>query len=91
MNTALKYIFRLVLSVMIIAVLSDAAFAQKAIAGKEKEHYERLNIFSDSIQVREDGMRTTGKRGTYEWWYFGKRQKNILPGFLLCHREKYQP
>ena len=70
MNPALKYIFRLVLSIMIIAVLSDAAFAQKAIAGKEKIHYERLNIFSDSIQVREDGMRTTGKRGTYEWWYF---------------------
>ena len=70
MQTAIKYMYRLVLSVLIIAVLSNGAFAQKAILGKEKKHYEGLNIFLDSIQNREDGMRTTGRRGTYEWWYF---------------------
>lgn len=70
MQTAIKNIYRLVLCVTIVAVLSSDAFAQKAVPGKEKKHYESLSIFSDSIQIREDGMRTTGKRGTYEWWYF---------------------
>lgn len=45
-------------------------FAQEAILGKEKVYYESLQIFPDSIQQKEDGMRTSGKRGTYEWWYF---------------------
>lgn len=70
MQTAINYIFRLLLLVWIIAVLSSTTFAQKASAGRENKHYEKLSIYKDSIQVREDGMRTTGKRGTYEWWYF---------------------
>ncbi len=65
-----KYLQRLVLAVMIFIFLNNVAFAQKAALGKEKKHYEALNIFPDSIVVREDGMRTSGKRGTFEWWYF---------------------
>ncbi len=65
-----RYISRFVLIVLVFTFLSHVVFAQKAILGKEKQHYEALNIFPDSITVREDGMRTTGKRGTFEWWYF---------------------
>ena len=70
MQSALVYIYKLALSVIIITALSASAIAQKTIAGKEIKHYENLNIFSNFIQIREDGMRTTGKRGTHEWWYF---------------------
>jgi len=70
MQTVIKNNYHLFLSVLIFALLSSIAFAQKAQLGKEKKHYESLNILSDSIQVKEDGMRTTGKRGAFEWWYF---------------------
>ncbi|MBR6472475.1 MAG: hydroxyneurosporene dehydrogenase [Firmicutes bacterium] len=32
-------------------------------------HYEKLGIKRNIIQQWEDGMRTTGGRDTYEWWY----------------------
>ncbi len=32
--------------------------------------FARLGISRDEIVAREDGMRTTGESGTYEWWYF---------------------
>jgi len=70
MQTSQKYIYRFTLIVSIFILFSNVSFAQKAALGKEKKHYEALNIFPDSIVVREDGMRTTGKRGTFEWWYF---------------------
>jgi predicted secreted hydrolase len=65
-----NYTFRLFLLGWVITVLCSAVFSQKATLGKEQKHYESLSIFKDSIQVKEDAMRTTGKRGTYEWWYF---------------------
>lgn len=32
--------------------------------------YEQLNLKRKDIVQWEDGVRTTGKRGEYEWWYF---------------------
>ncbi|MEU3657096.1 lipocalin-like domain-containing protein [Streptomyces sp. NPDC032161] len=34
------------------------------------EDYERLGIKPGEIAQFEDGMRTDGEPGTYEWWYF---------------------
>jgi FlaG/FlaF family flagellin (archaellin) len=33
------------------------------------ESYAKLNILEDETQIWEDGMRTDGVEGTYEWWY----------------------
>lgn len=38
--------------------------------GSTPEDYERLGIAHRHIVPREDGMRTDGARGTFEWWYF---------------------
>ncbi len=38
--------------------------------GSGPEAYERLGISRDHIEPREDGMRTDGGKGTFEWWYF---------------------
>lgn len=70
MQIVLKYIFKYVLFILVFVLLNNVVFAQKAVLGKEKQHYDALNIFPDSIVPREDGMRTTGKKGTFEWWYF---------------------
>ena len=31
--------------------------------------YERLNLKQDSVEDWEDALRTSGKSGSYEWWY----------------------
>ncbi|MBX4266621.1 hypothetical protein [Clostridium estertheticum] len=43
--------------------------SEKAILGKSISYYQRLGI-NKEVEAWEDGMRSTGGRGTYEWWYF---------------------
>lgn len=38
--------------------------------GTEPSDYERLGLKKDIIAQWEDGLRTSGKFGEYEWWYF---------------------
>ena len=38
--------------------------------GSSPEEYEKLGISPDRIERREDGMRTDGTKGDFEWWYF---------------------
>src|SRR5438270_2088112 len=46
------------------------AHALPALIAGQPHHYQRFGIDPDDIQPWEDGMRTDGSRGTYEWWYF---------------------
>ena len=41
-----------------------------ATLGASDEQYRRLGVSKDHIELWEDGMRTDGGKGTYEWWYF---------------------
>ena len=43
---------------------------QKAIHPDDDLHYEKLGLKRNVIEIWEDGMRTDGSKGTYEWWYF---------------------
>jgi hypothetical protein len=38
--------------------------------GSAAEDYERIGIKPDQVLPWEDGARTDGSAGTYEWWYF---------------------
>jgi hypothetical protein len=38
--------------------------------GSTAADYERIGIKQDHIEPWEDGARTDGSAGTYEWWYF---------------------
>ena len=38
--------------------------------GSSRDDYAWLGLEPRAIKVWEDGMRTDGSRGTYEWWYF---------------------
>lgn len=33
-------------------------------------HYKKFGLTRNKIELWEDGMRTDGSKGTYEWWYF---------------------
>jgi predicted secreted hydrolase len=44
---------------------SEAAFTAHG-----KSDFEKLGLSQTTIAPWEDGMRTSGARGTYEWWYF---------------------
>src|SRR3989339_2135266 len=48
---------------------SKAAEVIPSELGASPKHYEMLGLTED-IAVWEDGLRTAGKPGTYEWWYF---------------------
>jgi hypothetical protein len=37
---------------------------------RRSQDYAALGIAPQPIARREDGMRTTGEKETYEWWYF---------------------
>ena len=43
---------------------------RKSIHPDDDMHYEKLGLRRGMIELWEDGMRTDGSRGTYEWWYF---------------------
>ena len=42
----------------------------KAVHVDDAKHYEQFGLIPHQVQVWEDGMRTDGSKGTYEWWYF---------------------
>src|SRR5712691_5075612 len=41
-----------------------------AATGSSDADYERLGLARNDIKQWEDGARTDGRPGTYEWWYF---------------------
>lgn len=43
---------------------------QKAWLASSDAEYSSLKLQKGTVETWEDGMRTTGESGTYEWWYF---------------------
>lgn len=43
---------------------------QHSIHPDDPAHYESMGLKKDTIELWEDGMRTDGGKGTYEWWYY---------------------
>ena len=33
-------------------------------------HYKKMNLDRNNVALWEDGLRTNGVKGEYEWWYF---------------------
>jgi len=60
--------------ILITFTCSGVCYAQagKATAAMDtsRDDYKKLGLSASAIAPWEDGMRTTGARGTYEWWYF---------------------
>lgn len=52
-----------------------AANPEPARLGDAAGDYARLGL-AESIQIAEDGMRTDGGAGTFEWWYFDGHLKD---------------
>ncbi len=49
--------------------LNSAAIVPARL-GSTPDDYARIGVEPHAIKPWEDGMRTDGSRGTYEWWYF---------------------
>lgn len=41
-----------------------------AFLARSDQDYERLGLKKGQVELWEDGMRTHGGKGSYEWWYF---------------------
>jgi predicted secreted hydrolase len=59
------------------ALLSFACATAKSPGGAEilagEASYEALGLSRDRVEAWEDGMRTDGGRGSFEWWYFDSK------------------
>jgi hypothetical protein len=52
-----------------LRTMADSITSLAAAADTDAD-FERLGLTRGHIQVWEDGARTDGRGGTYEWWYF---------------------
>jgi hypothetical protein len=50
--------------------MTDLGLMPAARLAEDPEDFTRLGIHPERIQQFEDGMRTRGGPGSYEWWYF---------------------
>jgi predicted secreted hydrolase len=48
----------------------------RAVVTSSDDDYEKLGISRSQVEPWEDGMRTTGGKGNYEWWYFDSTLKD---------------
>jgi len=70
-------IFLLVFSFAISCSASQGqANEGTAFIAKTDDCYQKLGISKSQIESWEDGMRTTGGKGSYEWWYFDSTLKD---------------
>jgi hypothetical protein len=49
---------------------SSTSNSKKAWLASSDAEYKNLKLQKGTVEKWEDGMRTTGGSGTYEWWYF---------------------
>ena len=64
-----------VAAVAVVALLAGCASARQgpvapASLAPSTTQYEKLGIDPPRVEPWEDGCRTDGSPGTYEWWYF---------------------
>ena len=62
-------------SISCLSTHSDKNIEQAFLASEEF-HYAALNIKQDETEIWEDGMRTNGQEGSYEWWYIDAEFEN---------------
>ena len=55
--------------------------AMRAAFACTDEDYDRLGLNRDKVEAWEDGLRTDGSSGDYEWWYF---DSHLEGGANLC-------
>lgn len=41
----------------------------KSIHPDDDLHYKKMGLTKDKVEIWEDGLRTDGSKGNYEWWY----------------------
>ena len=66
----LKTAMTMLIATLVITSLGCCGSDSKAGAflAKDQKYYDSLGIGREPAP-REDGIRSTGKEGTYEWWY----------------------
>ena len=47
-----------------------------AVVTQSDDYYQKIGLSRSRVEPWEDGMRTTGGKGSYEWWYFDSTLKD---------------
>jgi hypothetical protein len=59
--------------------------------GRTPDDYARIGIAPRAIKPWEDGMRTHGSPGTYEWWYFDPHLDDGAKLVVVFLTKKFTP
>lgn len=60
----------------------------RAAFASTDEDYDRLGLNKDEVEVWEDGLRTDGSSGDYEWWYFDSHLEGGANLVLAIHSKE---
>ena len=79
-----KNVVRLMVVLLALSLLAGCAAYRGAssangglaLQARSDDDYRKLGISRSRIEPWEDGMRTTGGKGSYEWWYFDSTLKD---------------
>jgi hypothetical protein len=69
----MKQSIKIYLNIALVCLISNGVFAQNAPTdlAKVSSDYDKYNLTEGNVPEKwEDGMRSSGDKGTYEWWYF---------------------
>ncbi len=66
----LRFLLALVAALGVASCASTGPATPAARTAGEAAEFERLGMSPAAVEAWEDGARTSGGRGTYEWWYF---------------------
>lgn len=62
--------------------------AMRAAFACTDEDYDRLGLNRDKVEAWEDGLRTDGSSGDYEWWYFDSHLEGGANLVLAIHSKE---
>jgi len=72
--------------------LGNISFAQHKLLARtadRPEDYKKLGLDPKNIAPWEDGMRTDGNKGSYEWWYFDSHLSDSSSVVIIFYTKSF--
>ena len=61
--------------------------SKKAFIASEQSYYDKLGL-KKNVEPWEDALRTDGKEGSFEWWYFDAEYTNGTKVVAIFYTKK---
>ncbi len=81
-----------ILILLAVILAGNTSFAQNktlARTADKPEDYKKLALDPKNIALWEDGMRTDGNKGSYEWWYFDSHLSDGSSAVIIFYTKSF--